>query len=75
MTEPPDNVVVLPMSTTLPLPAGRVLSAAIGQVETVVVIGREPDGTLYFASSMSDAAAINWLLELARQRLLRAVGE
>jgi hypothetical protein len=40
--------------------------------DSVVVIGFEADGTLYFASSEADGAQVLWLLEVTKLRLMQA---
>lgn len=66
----PDNVVVLPVVTRLDCPPERVLQAAAAEVEKVVVIGWQPDGGFYFASSIAAGPECLWLIEMARKRLL-----
>lgn len=65
------NVIDLPVATTLPIPPERVLNAALAPgLERVLVVGWNPDGTMYFAGSHSDAPENLWLLELAKGVLL-----
>jgi hypothetical protein len=67
-----DNVVILPVVTTLDIPAERVLSAAAeAGLTEVVVVGRDKDGDEYFASSLADGGDVLWHLERAKLRLLR----
>lgn len=62
-----DNVVTLPVSTTLDLPPERVLSAAIkADLDTVLVIGIDKEGEPYFAGSTSYRPDILWHLEMAK---------
>lgn len=65
-----DNVVVLDVETSLDIPADRVLSGAMGELESVIVIGRRNNGTLYVASSMADAAEFVFMVELAKRQVL-----
>lgn len=65
-----DNVVVLDVETSLDIPADRVLSGAMSELESVIVIGRRHDGTLHVASSMADAAEFVFMVELAKRRVL-----
>lgn len=68
-----DNIIDLPVVTTLPLDVGRVLEGArAAGLSEVIVIGTKEDGKLYFASSESDAAPVLWLLELVKRHLLEA---
>jgi len=48
----------------------RVLEAAIGGLESVVVIGYTKDGEEYFASSIADGGTTNWLLDRCKRKLL-----
>lgn len=66
-----DNVVDLPVITTLDIPPPRILAKAAGAgLESVVVVGFDRDGDFYFASSKSDGSDVLWLLELAKKKLL-----
>lgn len=66
------NVVLFNGITKLDLPPDSVLDAAQDQLETVVLIGWDKAGKLYFASSAADGGNVLWLLELARKQLLEA---
>jgi hypothetical protein len=67
------DVVVLDVVTSLPLPPDRVLEAALGKLQTVVVIGYMEDGNEYFASSESAGPEVLWLMERAKLKLLEIV--
>jgi hypothetical protein len=72
-----DNVVVLPVVTTLPTSPERVLKAAIKNhgVEPfcrVLVIGVTEDRE-YFASSDPDGGTCLWDMERARHKLMQIV--
>jgi hypothetical protein len=65
------EVVDLRVATTLDIPCERVLRRATeADLETVIVIGREKDGELYFASSVADGGDVLWLMEHAKKALL-----
>lgn len=64
------NVITLTGVTKLDLPPDRILEAAIGQLEGVVIIGYDLEGNEYFASSYSDRGKILWLLERMKKMLL-----
>lgn len=66
-----DNVTVLPVMTTLDLPAERVLQGAVdaGMTE-VVVLGYDAKGDEYFAHSHADAGRVLWLMERFKHRLM-----
>lgn len=68
-----DNVTDFPGATRLETPVPKILAMAAGaQLESVVVIGWRESGEMYFASSQSDAAEVNWLLDQAKLELLEA---
>lgn len=65
------DITVLDCLTTLDVPVDRVLEGAIEQdLRSVMVIGWDKDGKFYVASSDTRKADLNWLLDLAKQRLL-----
>lgn len=67
------DVIDLPVITTLDIPAERILSSAIEKgIETAVVVGWDKEGELYFASSVADGGEVLWLLEKAKQALLKS---
>lgn len=69
------NVLILPVVTSLPIPADRVLDAAKeADLKMCVVIGEDADGGFYFGSSVSGGPDILWLLEEAKLKLLAAGG-
>ncbi len=68
-----DNIVYLDMPTRLDIPVKRVLKGAKkAKLDAVVVLGWEPDGGFYFASSKADGGDVLWLLEQAKKALLGA---
>lgn len=69
--ETDDNVIPFPGVTRLPIPAERVIEAALkAGIEDVLILGWLPDGGLYFASSMPDEPSALWLLEIGRNELI-----
>ncbi len=67
------EVIVLPVVTTLDTFADRVLQAAIeAGLERAVVLGRTPEGELYFASSAANGGTVLWDIEQAKKQLLEA---
>ncbi len=71
-----DNVVVLPVITSLDVLPERVLSKAQeADLDAVVVIGWSKDGDVYFASSYADSAQVIYLLERAKHDLLKMEDE
>jgi len=66
-----DNVVPMHGTTKLDIPADRVIDGARDKdLDTIVVVGLDQDGELYFASSTADAGTVLILLERAKVRLL-----
>lgn len=65
--------------TTLDLDPDRILEAAKGELESVVIVGygRAADGsqTEYFATSISDGGAAAWVLHRAIRRLHKTCDE
>lgn len=64
------DVVVLNNATTLDLPPDRVLSGALGQLDQVLLLGRDQEGADYFASSTTNKTELLWLVESFKQSLL-----
>lgn len=67
------NVVNLDVITTLPLDPDRILEAAVGKLERVLVIGVDKDGDEYFASSDPDGGTAVWDMERAKFKLMKVV--
>lgn len=63
---------VIPLGnvTRLNLPPDRILEAAKGRLENVVLMGQEADGSYYFASSAADGGVVLWLMEKLRLKLM-----
>jgi hypothetical protein len=65
------EVVELGVVTSLPVPSEKLLRKAIeGGVTNVVIIGYDPEGAFWFASSDADGGDVLWLLEMAKRKLL-----
>lgn len=60
--------------TTIDIPSDRILEEAIGNLDSVVVVGFDKEGELYFESSTADGGNVLWLMALAKKALLE-VGE
>ena len=56
--------------TRLDLDPDMLLTAAVGRLKDVVIVGYEANGDFYFASSQADGPEVLWLLKQAEQRLL-----
>ena len=64
------KVVTFTGITKLDLPPDRILDAAVGELEGVVILGYKKDGSEYFASSYADGGDVLWLLERCKKQLL-----
>jgi tryptophanyl-tRNA synthetase len=65
-------IIELETVTTLDLPPDRILrKAAEAELTHVVVIGVDPDGEEFFASSIASGPEVVWMLERAKLALLR----
>lgn len=60
--------------TRLDIPPDRMLEAAIGQLDKVVILGYDKDGEEYIASSAADGGTVLWLMERCKKRIME-VGE
>jgi len=68
-----DNVVMFNGVTSLDMNPELVLKAAAERkLDSVVVMGYDPDGTMYFASSIANGPDVLWLMEVMKQELLNA---
>jgi len=56
--------------TKLDLPPDRILSAATGKLNSVIVIGYDRDDLEFFATSIADGGEVLWLLERCKLALL-----
>ncbi len=61
--------------TRLDTDPDRMLNAAIGNMEHVVILGFHKDGSEYFAASQADGAQVLWHLERAKHKLMRIVDD
>ena len=59
--------------TKLDLPADRILEAAKGSMEGVVIVGFDKDGEVYAASSYADGGTVMWLLEACKNKMMEAL--
>lgn len=66
------KALVIPLNnvTRLDLPADRILSAAMGQLDSVLIMGCQPDGEYYFASSVADGGTVLWMMEKLKLKLM-----
>lgn len=66
-----ENVIYLPIATTIDMPIKSVIDgAAEHDMDGIAVIGWTTDGSLYFASSYAKTAETNLLLDLAKDVLI-----
>lgn len=66
------DVVAFTGETTLDIDPDRVLEAAIGKLDRVIIMGATKDGEEYLAQSCSDITVAVWDLERAKLVLLRS---
>ena len=68
-----DNVIHLHQRTTDDIPPDRVIGAALdANLSVAIVIGRRPDGTIYFASSTGDVKEAHWLISAVATNIITA---
>jgi hypothetical protein len=66
-----EKVSILRVSTTLDLPAERVLNAAINaNLENCVIVGFDAEGKMHFASTKGSAGFVLWAFEKAKKVLM-----
>jgi hypothetical protein len=65
-----DNVIPLNNITKLDLQPDRVLEAAKGSLDGLIIIGYDINGEEYFASTYADGGEVLWLLERCKKNLL-----
>ena len=51
----------------------KILRAAIGKLEGVVISGFDKDGEVWAASSYADGGTVMWLLEACKTKMMDAV--
>lgn len=67
-----DNVIFGKFITTLNTDPQRALEAAIEKrLKSVVIVGHDEDGDLYFASSQADSGEVVWYLQRAQYELFK----
>lgn len=64
------NVTQFPGAPTPDMDPDDVLGKALGKTIEAIVIGFEPDGTLYFDGSTGEVGTVLTLMELAKKKLL-----
>lgn len=69
------KVVQLNGITRLDLPPDRILNDAIGQLESVAIIGYDTQGNEYFATNLADGGTVLWLLERSKKSLLEIIDD
>lgn len=65
------DLITLHQITSLDIPADRVLSEAMGEMDKAIVMGYDKEGEFYFASSIADGGDVLWLLENMKINLLQ----
>jgi hypothetical protein len=67
---PHNNVIDLPIITTLDLDPDRTLENLKGKLQGFVLAGYDQDGELFFSSTYADGGDCLWLIEKFKQCLL-----
>jgi hypothetical protein len=71
-----DNVIYLSEATTEDIPPERVIEAALdANLSVAIVVGRRPDGTIYFASSTGDVREAHWLVSVVATNIVTSYTE
>jgi len=65
------NVVEIGIVTTQDADPDKVLTQAMGKLDTVIIMGYDKDGEEYFASNKSEGSLITWLMDRLKHRLMR----
>jgi hypothetical protein len=66
-----DNVIYINEATTEDIPPERVIGAALdAKLSLAIVIGRRPDGSIYFASSTVDVKEAHWLVSVVATNIV-----
>lgn len=65
-----NNVVQLPVVTTLDLNADTVLESLVGKLEGFVLAGWDKEGNEFFTSTFADGGEVLWLIERLKLALL-----
>jgi hypothetical protein len=61
--------------TTLPIDPDKVLAKAIGELNYVLVLGYQKDGSFYMAVSESEAEKAVFTTELFKHKILSSIDE
>ena len=70
-----DNIINIDRSTTLDIDPDKILGAAIGELNSVVVVGFDKNNRLYMATSLSDMFETNYLLDKYKQLIMNTEQE
>lgn len=69
------EVHVLELVTRLDCNPDRILEGALGELESVVIVGYDKNHEEYFASSIADGGTVAWLMDRAKFKLLKMVDD
>ena len=70
-----DNIVDFTGLTTLDVDPDKVLNAAIGELDSVMVLGWDKEGVIYLAANFSDVQKALWLAEKLKYVLMMVTDE
>ena len=66
-----DNIIHLDNITYNDIPPDTVLEAAMGKLDQCVIVGLTKDGRDYFAYSPADKPTVLWMLEHAKNDIMK----
>ena len=69
------DIVPLGNLTRLDGDPDRILEAATGELEGVVISGFDKNGKLWAASSYADGGTVMWLLEACKTKMMMAIDD
>lgn len=74
-SKPLADVIELDIPTIADIPPDKILTAAMGELTSVVLLGYDKEGEEYFVSSTASGPEVVWMLERLKLKLLRTVDE
>ena len=69
------EIIISPVITKLDVPPDRILGAAIGKLQEVVIIGFDKNGNEWLASSEADCSNALYHLERAKYKLMKIIDD
>lgn len=76
MDDEDSNIAILPVTTRHDLPVARIIQGLDpALLDSLVCVGWDKNGELYFASTTADGGNVMWLFELAKRELMKCADE